>query len=126
MTQSLSLPCELTSLRNKLAPSEGFSPAVSMQYTSSTTLERQAGSSKHASFVAAAIAIHAAILGLFRGIAASTGPLPLIFANLTLYLLETPSMQHFTLLGVRLTDKAGDPLHAKADVDHIKASPALL
>lgn len=101
---------------------------MSLQYSSSTTLERQAGSSKHASFVAAAIAIHAAILGLSTGIApASTGPLPLLFANLTLYLLETPSMQHFTLLGVRLTDKARDPLHAKADVDHNQCitSPAI-
>lgn len=39
---------------------------------------------------------------------ATTGPLVLLFANLTLLMLDTPSTQHFTLMGVRLTDKASD------------------
>ncbi|CAL8467859.1 g7397 [Coccomyxa elongata] len=33
------------------------------------------------------------------------GPFPLVFACLTLFLIETPAMQHFSIFGVRLTEK---------------------
>ena len=74
------------------------------QYTSSTNLERQAGSSKHAGFVGTGIVLQALMLTLSVGLA-STGPLVLLFSNMTMLMLDTPSTQHFTLMGVRLTDK---------------------
>ena len=79
-----------------------------LQYLTSTTLERQAGSSQHASFVCVALAIHAVIesFDLHKGLL-TTGPLPCLFASMTLYMLETPSIQRFTLLGMQLTEKVG-------------------
>ena len=44
------------------------------------------------------------MLTLSAGLA-TTGPLVLLFSNLTMLMLETPSTQHFTLMGVQLTDK---------------------
>lgn len=46
------------------------------------------------------------MLTVLKGMA-GTGPLVLLFSNLTMLMLETPSTQHFTLMGVRLTDKVG-------------------
>ncbi|CAK0762429.1 hypothetical protein CVIRNUC_002956 [Coccomyxa viridis] len=75
-------------------------------YLTSTTLERQAGSSQYASFVCVALAIHAVIQNLERQKGPLTnGPLPCLFASMTLYMLETPSVQKFTLMGVQLTEK---------------------
>jgi hypothetical protein len=73
-------------------------------------LERQAGSSKHAALVALSLGLQ--LLLLLAGSPAGTqlphtGPLPLIFASLTLFTLETPAVQRFSLLGVQLTEKVG-------------------
>ena len=75
-----------------------------MQYTSSTTLERQAGSSQHAAFVGSGMILHALMLIASAGVA-TTGPLVQLFSNLTMIMLETPSTKHFTLMAVQLTDK---------------------
>ena len=81
---------------------------VYLQYLTSTTLERQAGSSQYASFVCVALAIHAVIQNLERQKGPLTnGPLPCLFASMTLYILETPSVQKFTLMGVQLTEQVG-------------------
>lgn len=95
-------------------------------YQSSTTLERQSGSQKHLSFVIVMQGLHAALMTLSRGSApATTGPLPFIFASLTLYLLDTPSTQHFTLMGMRLTDKVSEQVHTQnmAGNGHFEIAP---
>ena len=71
-------------------------------------LERQAGSAKHAALVGLSLVLQ--LLLLLVGSPAGTqlphtGPLPLIFASLTLFTLESPAMQRFSLLGIRLTEK---------------------
>lgn len=68
-------------------------------------LERQAGTSKHGALVAMGLAVQ--WLATLFGTQMPSGPFSLIFACLTLFLLETPAMQHFSVFGVRLTEKVG-------------------
>ena len=72
----------------------------------SRALERQSGSAKHAALVGLSIGLQLLILILLPwSMQLPSGPLPFIFASLTLFTLETPAMQRFSLFGARLTDK---------------------
>ena len=73
----------------------------------SRSLERHAGSSKHAALVGMALALHMLLLLGSPAGSSPAGPLPFIFASQALFTLETPAMQHFSLFGIRLTDKVG-------------------
>ncbi len=79
-----------------------FGLALLYQFRS---LERQSGTSKFASLVGIALLLQYVLLLVPVGKEAPAGPFPLIFACLTLFLIETPAMQHFSILGVRLTEK---------------------
>jgi hypothetical protein len=68
-------------------------------------LERQSGTSKHGVLVALGLAVQYLLLLFGPKGAQIVGPFPLTFACLTLYLLETPAMQHFAVFGIRLTEK---------------------
>lgn len=69
-------------------------------------LERRSGSSKHAVLVGLSMGLHTLQL-LVAPVQLPYGPLPFIFASLTLFTLETPAMQHFSIFGFRLTEKVG-------------------
>lgn len=79
-----------------------FGLALLYQFRS---LERQSGSSKFASLVVLALAAQYLLLLVPVGKELPAGPFPLVFACLTLFLIETPAMQHFSILGIRLTEK---------------------
>ena len=75
--------------------------------------ERQWGSAKYGSFVAAtcgvAFALEAAA-GAALGWRSASGPFPLVFANLAAnFLLLVPPMHQFTLFGIKMTDKVCGP-----------------
>ena len=90
----------------------------------SRNLERRSGSSKHAVLVGMSMGLHTLQL-LVAPVQLPYGPLPFIFASLTLSTLETPAMQHFAIFGVRLTEKVEPSLHhacAACPIPHMHAS----
>lgn len=86
-----------------------FGLALLYQFRS---LERQSGTAKFASLVGVALMLQYLLLLVPIGKELPAGPFPLIFACLTLILIETPAMQHFSIFGVRLTEKVRDNLCA--------------
>jgi hypothetical protein len=79
-----------------------FGLALLYQFRS---LERQSGTSKFASLVGLALLLQYVMLLVPVGRELPAGPFPLIFACLTLFLVETPAMQHFSIFGFKLTEK---------------------
>lgn len=71
--------------------------------------ERRLGSSRYGSFAMVTCAtsfIFEGILFRFLGKESATGPYALIFASLIPFILDVPHLHSFSVLGLRMTDKA--------------------